>query len=156
MNKKVIWSLVLLAIFGLIGYYFSPESKLANGQKADKIVINKANHELLLFNNEDLLASYSVSLGKKGLGKKTREGDNLTPEGRFKGKKRPQSKFHKAISIGEWGDCCGVLIHGQQYGWIGKFHRWVDLSEGCVALTNDEIDEIFSAVNNGVMIEINP
>lgn len=156
MNKKVIWSLVLLAIFGLIGYYFSPESKLANGQKADKIVINKANHELLLFNNEDLLASYSVSLGKKGLGKKTREGDNLTPEGRFKGKKRKQTKFHKAISIGEWGDCCDVLIHGQQYGWIGKFHRWVDLSEGCVALTNDEIDEIFSAVNNGVIIEINP
>ena len=49
MNKKVIWSLVLIAIFGLIGYYFSPESKLANGQKADKIVINKANHELFIF-----------------------------------------------------------------------------------------------------------
>ena len=40
MNKKVIWSLVLIAIFGLIGYYFSPENKLAIGQKADKIVIN--------------------------------------------------------------------------------------------------------------------
>ena len=156
MNKKVIWSLVIIAILGLIGYYFSPENKLAVGQKADKIVINKASHELLLFNNEDLLASYSVSLGKKGLGKKTREGDNLTPEGRFKGKKRSQTKFHKAISIGEWGDCCAVLIHGQEVGWIRKFQRWMDWTEGCVALTNDEIDEIFSAVNNGVIIEINP
>jgi murein L,D-transpeptidase YafK len=156
MDKKVVWALALIAIFGLIGYYFSPESKLAIGQKADKIVINKANHELLLFNNEELLASYSVSLGKKGLGKKTREGDNLTPEGRFKGKKRPQSKFHKAISIGEWGDCCAVLIHGQEVGGIRKFQRWMDWTDGCIALTNDEIDEIYSAVNNGVIIEINP
>ena len=158
MNKRVIWSLVLIAIFGLIGYYFSPENKLAIGQKADKIVINKANHELLLFNDEDLLARYSVSLGKKGLGKKTREGDNLTPEGRFKGKKRPQSKFHKAISIGEWGDCCDVLIHGlgNEYGPYKRFQRWYDWTDGCIALTNDEIDEIYLAVNNGVIIEINP
>jgi murein L,D-transpeptidase YafK len=111
MDKKVVWALVSIAILGLLGYYISPESKLAIGQKTDKIVINKANYELLLFNNEELLASYSVSLGKKGLGKKTREGDNLTPEGRFKGKKRPPSNYHKAISFGEWRFCCGVLIH---------------------------------------------
>ena len=100
MDKKVVWALALIAIFGLIGYYFSPESKLATGQKADKIVINKAIHELLLLNIEDLLSSFRVSLGKKGLGKKTKEGDNLTSKGRFKGKKRPQSNYHKPISIG--------------------------------------------------------
>lgn len=143
---------------GLIGYYFFPESKLAIGQKADKIVINKANHELLLFKNEELLASYSVSLGKKGLEKKTREGDNLTPEGRFKGTKRKQTQYHKAIAVGEWGACCDVLIHGlgNEYGPYKRFQRWYDWTDGCIALTNDEIDEIYSVVNNGVIIEINP
>ncbi|MFN5336218.1 MAG: murein L,D-transpeptidase family protein [Bacteroidota bacterium] len=155
-NKSKFWILVLCLFIGLIGYYLLPETNLKIGQKADKIIINKANHELLLYENEDLIATYKVSLGRKGLGKKTILGDNLTPEGRFLGKKRGQSEFYKAISIGEWGECCGVLIHGQKYSWVGKFQRWMDWTEGCIALTNNEMDEIYAAVSDGVIIEINP
>lgn len=154
--KKSLLTAVLI-ISGLAFYYFYPEIKLNEGQKADKIIINKTNHELLLFQNDELLATYKVSLSKKGLSKKTREGDNLTPEGLFKGKKRSYSNYHKAIEIGEWGKCCNVLIHGQgqKLKWAGKFHRWIDLTDGCVMVTNDEIDEIYAAVKNGVIIEIN-
>lgn len=157
-KNKIIWLTIILLFSGLIVYYFYPEEKLTAGQKADKIVINKANHELLLFFNEDLIASYKVSLGRKGLGKKTKKGDNLTPEGRFKGKKNTQTQYHKAIGVGEWGDCCDVLIHGlgNEYGRFKRFHRWRDWTKGCIALTNDEIDEIYKAVNNGVIIEIKP
>ena len=103
------------------------------------------------------------------MNKKTRPGDSLTPEGRFKGKKRTQTQYHKAIAVGEWGDCCDVLIHGLGNGYspeifnvkiimgrFKRFHRWRDWTLGCIALTNDEIDEIYKAVNNNVIIEINP
>jgi murein L,D-transpeptidase YafK len=155
-KRNTIWLASLFIILGMIVYYFYPEQQLKDGQKADKIVVNKDDHELLLYYKDEVIASYSVSLSKKGLAKKTMKGDNLTPEGSFKAKKGLATKFHKAIGVGEWEDCCLVRIHGQEYDWAGKFLRWVDWTEGCIALTNDEIDEIYGAVNNGVIIEINP
>ena len=164
---KIIGLTTLIVIFGLTVYYFYPEEKLTEGQKADKIIINKANHELLLFYKEELIANYKVSLGRNGLDKKTKKGDNLTPEGRFPGKKTTITSYHKAIAVGEWGNCCGVLIHGLGHkpspeifhinmARFKRFHRWYDWTLGCIALTNDEIDEIYKAVNDGVIIEINP
>jgi murein L,D-transpeptidase YafK len=168
-KSTIFWLSILIVFLGLIVYYFYPESKLKDGQKADKIIINKSNHELLLYYKEELIARYKVALCTNGLNKKTKEGDSLTPEGRFKGKKRTQTRYHKAIAVGEWGDCCGVLIHGlgNEYspeifhvkiimGRFKRFHRWRDWTKGCVALTNEEIDEIYKAVNNNVIIEINP
>lgn len=157
-KRKIIFITILTLILGLTVYYFYPEQEVKDGQKADKIVVNKADHELLLYYKDDLIASYSVSLSKNGLGKKTMKGDNLTPEGRFKAKKGLATKFHKAIGVGEWEDCCRVRIHGlkQEFGWVGKFHRWVDWTEGCIALTNNEIDEVHKAIVDGTMIEINP
>ena len=111
-KSKIIGLTTLIVLLGLITYYFYPEEKLTDGQKADKIVVNKADHELLLYYKDDLIASYSVSLSKNGLDKKTMKGDNLTPEGRFKAKKGLATKFHKAIGVGEWEDCCRVRIHG--------------------------------------------
>jgi murein L,D-transpeptidase YafK len=157
-KSKIILLISLMALSGLMFYYFYPEEKLTEGQKADRIVINKAQHELLLYSKKQFIASYAVSLGRNGLGKKTKSGDWLTPEGIFKGKKLKQTKYHKAISIGKWGDQCGVWIHGigDEYGHLKRFHRWRDWTKGCIALTNDEIDEIYNAVDDGVIIEINP
>lgn len=154
-KSTIFWLSILIGFLGLIVYYFYPESKLKDGQKADKIIINKSNHELLLYYKEELMATYKVALGTNGLHKKTKLGDGLTPEGSFKGKKRTQSNFHKAIAVGEWGVRCNVLIHGQKFSWIRKFQPWYDWTHGCIALTNDEIDEIYKAVNNNVLIEIN-
>ena len=157
-KDRIILLTTLIFVFCIVVYYFYPEEKLKEGQKADKIVINKANHQLLLFFKEEQIACYKVSLGRKGLGKKTKKGDNLTPEGRFIGRKKAQTEYHKAIGVGEWGDCCAVLIHGlgDEYGQFKRFHRWCDWTQGCIAVTNDEIDEIYKAVNDGVIIEINP
>lgn len=91
--------------------------------KKRKIVVSKSDQEPLLYFREKLIASYPVSLSENGLGKKSRKGDNLTPEGNFKAEKGLSTKFHKAIGVGEWEDCCLVRINGQKYGWIGKFQR---------------------------------
>jgi murein L,D-transpeptidase YafK len=157
-KSKVIWLTLILLFLVLIVCYLYPEKQLREGQKADRIVVNKSEHELLLYDKEELVARYKVSLSKKGLAEKTKEGDNLTPEGIFKAKKIYSQKFRKAISVGKWGDCCAVLIHGLEprYSWVRKFQRWMDWTEGCIALTNDEMNEIYEAIIPGSMIEINP
>lgn len=75
-KSKIILLTTLIFFFCIVVYYVYPEEKLKVGQKADKIVINKANHQLLLFSKEEQIASYKVSLGSKGLGRKTKKGDN--------------------------------------------------------------------------------
>ncbi|MBM3454963.1 MAG: L,D-transpeptidase [Bacteroidetes bacterium] len=161
--KKIIY-LFLLILTAVTGYYFYPEHQLSTGQKANKIVIYKTKHQLLLFNKGEQIASYKISISKKGLAKKRKLGDNLTPEGKnFKGVKRANTKssnykYPKSIEVGYWGQCCGVLIHGQseKISWLRKFHRWRDRTEGCIMVTNDEFNEIYNAVDNGVIIDIYP
>jgi murein L,D-transpeptidase YafK len=151
--KKIIRYSLLALLIALPLYYFWPENQLKPGQKIDKILVKKEQHILEVFYKGELLASYPVSLSKKGLAKRRKCGDNLTPEGQFRITKRTWSAFHKGIDVG-YG--CDVLIHGQKYGWVGKFHRWNDWTLGCIALTNIEIDEIYNAVDNGCPIEIMP
>ena len=145
-------SLILLLI-GLGTYYIWPENQLNGIDKVDKLVVYKKNHLLEVLNKNKVIASYSISLSKNGLDKKHKCGDGLTPEGNFRVQKRTHSDFHKAIDIG-YG--CNVLIHGQKYGWIGKFHRWIDWTQGCIALTNSEIDELYKVISNGCPISIKP
>jgi murein L,D-transpeptidase YafK len=151
--KKIIRFSLLALLIALPLYYFWPENQLKPGQKIDKILVKKEQHTLEVFYKGELLASYPISLSKKGLAKRRKCGDHLTPEGQFRIKKRTRSAFHKGIDVG-YG--CDVLIHGQKYGWVGKFHRWNDWTLGCIALTNPEIDEIYNAVDNGCPIEIMP
>jgi murein L,D-transpeptidase YafK len=149
----------ILKLFGfgslitVLTYYFLPEQQLTPGQKADKIMVYKSDHVLKLYYQGEIIASYSVSISKNGLGAKKKCGDHLTPEGQFRITKRTWSAYHKGIDVG-YG--CDVLIHGQKYGWVGKFHRWNDWTLGCIALTNPEIDELYDAVENGCPIEIMP
>ena len=76
-RSTIFWLLILIVFLVLIVYYFYPEGQLKDDQKADKIIINKAKHELLLYYKEELIASYKVSLGRNGLNKKTKEGRRL-------------------------------------------------------------------------------
>ena len=102
-KSTIFWLSILIVFLGLIVYYFYPESKLKDDQKADKIIINKANHELLLYYKEELIATYKVSLGRNGLNKKTKQGDWLTPEGRLKEKKRPKLNITKQVELENGG-----------------------------------------------------
>lgn len=147
--KFLFWGLLL----ALTIYYFYPESQLNPSQRVDKIEIYKKEHTLKLFYHDRAIASYPISISKLGLAPKRICGDNLTPEGTFHLTKRTWSAYHKAIDLG-YG--CDVLIHGLKYPWIGKFHRWTDWTLGCVALTNDEIDEIYNAVENNCIVTIYP
>jgi murein L,D-transpeptidase YafK len=171
-KKKIIWLTVFLTLAGLMTYYFYPEDKLSNDIQIDSIVVYKSKREMLVYANEQLLKTYKISLGRQPIGAKEFEGDKKTPEGiYFINDKNPNSGYHKNLSISypNKGDIekekkkeksagGDIKIHGlrNKRGFIGKFHRWFDWTLGCIAVTNEEIDELYRAVKIGTCIEIKP
>lgn len=140
--------------------------------RVDSILVEKAAHRLSLFQRGRVTRSYVVALGQQPVGDKVRRGDMRTPEGRFTIEARnPQSRFHRALRISypdaahrerarKLGVSPGgdIMIHGlpPKQAWVGAAHRDFDWTEGCIALTNEEIEEIWSAVPIGTPIHILP
>jgi len=140
--------------------------------QADRILIEKAKREMSLLRTGKVLRTYRVALGHNPVGPKTRQGDRRTPEGLYTIDARyAPSEYHRALHISypnaadraqarklgvdPGGD---ILIHGlpNGLGYIGKAHRLWDWTKGCIAVTDEEIEEIWSLVPNGTPVEIRP
>jgi murein L,D-transpeptidase YafK len=138
----------------------------------DRIVVEKAARKLSIFRDGRQLKTYRVALGRSPIGPKEKEGDMKTPEGIYKiDSRNSQSSFHLALHISypsandnaraaERGVSAGfdIMIHGiaNGRGWIGAFHRWEDWTAGCIALTDEEIKELWRVTPDGTTIEIRP
>ena len=139
---------------------------------ADSIVIEKAKRTLTLYSDGYMVRTYRVALGKQPAGDKVKRGDGRTPEGLFHvDYKNPQSKYHMALHISypdavharraaalgvsPGGD---IMIHGlpAAYANLGEAQADYDWTEGCVAVTDAEIEEIWRAVPPGSPVEIKP
>jgi len=171
-KSKIIWLTIFLIFLGLTVYYFYPEDKLPDDIQIDKLVVYKSKRQLLAYSNGQLVKTYKISLGRKPIGDKEFEGDKKTPEGLyFINDKNPNSGYHKNLGISypdkddienakRLGKPTGgdVKIHGlrNKTGFIRKFHRWFDWTLGCIAVTDEEIDELYNAVKIGTEIEIKP
>lgn len=141
-------------------------------ERADRILVLKAERRLILFRGQRRLASYDIALGRNPAGHKQREGDSRTPEGRYRVDWRnPQSAYHlslhvsypndddKARAAARGEDPGGmIMIHGlpNGLGWAGASALMRDWTEGCIAVTNDAIAEIWRLVPDGTLIEIKP
>lgn len=142
------------------------------GAHADSVVVSKKEHRLTLLSEGKLLKTYKVALGGDPIGPKTRQGDHKTPEGMYVLDRRNEhSRFYRSIHISypsakdmavarKLGVSPGgdVYVHGlpNGFGWVGAGHRVKDWTDGCIAVTNEEMDEIWRAVPNGTPIEIKP
>jgi len=140
--------------------------------KADSILILKKDHLLELMAGGRVIRTYHVALGQGGLAPKQREGDGRTPEGHYTIDARSaESHYHKAFHISypnsedkrraaKLGVSPGgaVMIHGlpNGKGYLGSMHRMYDWTLGCVALTDEEIDELWNLVPVGTPVEIRP
>jgi murein L,D-transpeptidase YafK len=139
---------------------------------AGKVVVLKKERTLQLLSQGNVIKTYRVALGGDPVGAKTRQGDHRTPEGIYVlDSRNAHSQFYKSIHISypsardratarQRGISPGgeVFVHGlpKGYGWVGASHRAKDWTEGCIAVTNQEIDEIWLAVLDGTPIEIRP
>ena len=138
----------------------------------DRVVVLKKEHVLQLLSQGKVVKTYKVALGGDPVGPKTRQGDHKTPEGTYVlDFRNAHSQFYKSIHISypnereraaarrkgvsPGGD---VFVHGlpNGYGSIGAAHRLKDWTDGCIAVTDKEIDEIWNAVTDGTPIEIQP
>jgi murein L,D-transpeptidase YafK len=159
------WGFLLFC--GLVSAQSSPDPL-----HADRVVVLKRERALQLVNQGRVIKTYKVALGGDPVGLKTRQGDHKTPEGIYVlNSRNAHSQFYKSIyisypnatdraaarrkDVSPGGD---VFVHGlpNGYGWVGASHRLKDWTDGCVAVTNQEIDEIWQAVPNGTPIEIKP
>ena len=148
-------------------------STLANAvEYADKVLVEKSTETLLLLKNGRVLKKFHVSFGAHPKGHKRQQGDERTPEGKYiLDYKNAHSKFYKSIHISypnktdrerarkahvnPGGD---IMIHGQKngLGWLSLVSQRFNWTDGCIAVTNDEMDEIWKAVKPGTPIEIRP
>ena len=117
-----------------------------------------------------MLKTYHVALGRNPIGAKEQEGDNKTPEGIYTiDYRNPKSDYHLALHISypsaeditraaQRGVNAGfdIMIHGLPNGQdrIGAAHRQKDWTAGCIAVTDEEIDELYRVTPDGTTIEI--
>ena len=144
----------------------------AAAQKVDSILILKKEHVLELLSAGKVIKTYKVALGQGGLAPKQREGDGRTPEGHYTiDARNDASHYHRALHVSypnaedrqraaRLGVAPGgaIMIHGLPNGMekIGAAHRLYDWTLGCIAVTDYEIDEIWSMVPVGTPVEIRP
>ena len=169
-KSSIIVLLIAFVFLLLLIYYFLPYSPLPAAVVIDKIVVLKSRHRLLAYSGEKLIRSFTISLGRNSEGTKEYEGDYKTPEGLYTiNDKNPNSQFQKSLGISypnkqdlinasRTGKPAGgdIKIHGlrNDQGYFGRFQRWRDWTSGCIALTNEEIDDLYSHTPVGTPIEI--
>ena len=140
--------------------------------KADRVILFKGERKLVLVQGNRILRVYRVALGRYSKGRKTRLGDARTPEGSYTLDYRlDDSKFYRSIHVSYPNDrdlahaqAMGVspggpiMIHGLPEDWNASQlnHPQLDWTQGCIAVSNREIDEIWAAVRDGTPIEILP
>ncbi|MEZ4332410.1 MAG: L,D-transpeptidase family protein [Myxococcota bacterium] len=159
---------VVLAFALLLGCDSAPSVP----DNVDQILVEKGERRLTLLIKGQPVRTYRVALGGEPIGHKRQEGDERTPEGEYLiDRRNSESSFHRSIRISypnaedrAAAEANGVdpggliMIHGIRngLGWIGKLHRFVDWTDGCIAVTNSEMDEIWGSVQLQTPVEIRP
>jgi murein L,D-transpeptidase YafK len=138
----------------------------------DKVLIEKKERRLMLLSKGEVIKTYKIALGGNPIGPKERKGDNKTPEGTyFIDSRNRDSGYHlslhisypndkdkmraKELGVSPGGD---IMIHGIKNGltWVGASHAEVDWTKGCIAVTDEEMEEIYRLVPNNTIVEIRP
>lgn len=143
--------------------------------RPDMVLVEKSEKKMYLMLKGRVLREYPIVLGKNPVGPKVRAGDGRTPEGVYELTwKNPDSRFYRSINISypnegdaaraqalgvEPGDL--IMIHGSpnwvpSVDWAKKYLQRKDWTDGCIAVTNDIMDEIWDLVREGTPITIEP
>ena len=142
---------------------------------ADKIIIKKSTRMLYLSQGGEIFQKYHVSLGQNPIGAKEVEGDMKTPEGAYLLDWRQESnQYYKSLHLSypnaqekarakALGVSAGgmIMIHGTPPAWsLSPYGDWmnvlIDWTDGCIAMSNDDIEEVWEQTVDGTTIVIVP
>jgi murein L,D-transpeptidase YafK len=148
------------------------QTGLVRSATADSVVVEKGEHRMTLFAGGQAVGKYLIALGKRPIGAKEAKGDFRTPEGLYHiDARNAGSQYHRALHVSYPNDVDraraqtlgvdpggDIMIHGlpNGQGAVGLAHRSYDWTNGCVAVTDQEIEEIWSAVPIGTPVRIKP
>lgn len=169
----LLWFQVAVASSGGTSGKLSLDTQaMADALAADSILVEKSARTLYLFSGEREIRRYRISLGDNPRGHKQRQGDKRTPEGRYIiDYRNPQSRYHLSLHISypnpqdrlraeSQGDDPGgmIMIHGMpnHKRWTHDYLIRNDWTDGCIAVSNRDMEEIWQLVKDGTPIEIRP
>lgn len=161
-------------LFALFIIFFTVSTHAQQDITVDNIVVEKAQRRLTLKNGENIIRQYKIALGKQPVGAKEKEGDNKTPEGNYVIEAHnPRSSYHLSLRISyptpeqrkkaaenKYSPGGDIMIHGFPNWVLNKpfslIHEHMDWTQGCIAVTDEEIEEIYQLVKDGTPISILP
>lgn len=143
----------------------TPPAMVPVSQRADRIHVDKSERRMQLLRGGKVLRTYRILLGDAPVGHKHQQGDEKTPEGDYRiSGRNPNSRFHLSLRISYPNDADrkqarkrgvdpggDIMIHGGN-SVLYPF----DWTDGCIAVSNKEIEEIWSLVPTGIPIRIDP
>lgn len=155
-----------------VAVWFQTGTSAAARQNASHILVDKSDRRLTLMQGQAVLATFPIALGGASEGHKGEEGDQRTPEGRYRiDWRNDKSAYHLSLHISYPNDAdmaraeaAGkdpggmIMIHGQRnyLGWLAYLTQRFDWTDGCIAVTNADMDIIWNSVPDGTPIEITP
>jgi murein L,D-transpeptidase YafK len=166
---KILRAVLLLALCAILASCAAPSKfKTYNGPEVTRILVYKDSRRMYLMHHETVLKHYDIDLGFSPVGPKEVEGDGKTPEGDyFIDRRNPRSSFHLSLGISypqphhvavarELGSRAGgdIFIHGGPRRGIDP--NGPDWTAGCIAVTDEEIEDIYAMVRTGTPISIYP
>lgn len=175
MKKYIILLSFLCACVGIWLFYDKPQKSKESLQNMPitHIVVEKSKRTLTLYNNDEIVKIYSIALGGNPIGHKQFEGDKKTPEGTYViDSKNPNSRYFLNLGISypneidkafakNAGKSAGgdIKIHGLPNGFgfaSAIFKAYGDWTNGCIALDNESMQEIYNLVPINTPITILP
>jgi murein L,D-transpeptidase YafK len=167
MNLLRVFAALVIAL-GLAACSSDSKFQTYTGPEITHILISKTEREMYLFHEDKLIKTYPVDFGFAAKGHKQFEGDGKTPEGTYRiDRRNPNSAFHLSLGISypnakdiafakahgknPGGD---IFIHGQPNG--KKRPNRPDWTAGCIAVTNEHMEEIYAMIGDGTLVTILP
>ena len=163
---------LVLALWGLSVSFAAPAPAAAAVLAADHVVVRKAQHKLYLYDGSRLLGEYKVALGLNPVGSKERERDFRTPEGRyFLTRRNTHSDFFLSIQVSypnkndqlrakknRWAPGGSIMIHGSPNTpkHPAAYYAANDWTDGCIALSNSDMVEVWLRTQDNIPIDIYP
>ncbi|MFN3525604.1 MAG: murein L,D-transpeptidase family protein [Paracoccus sp. (in: a-proteobacteria)] len=165
------FTISMLAVLAACGSPQPPSKfQLYNGPPITQVSVNKGQRRMHLLSGKTVVRSYDISLGFQPVGHKQFEGDGKTPEGvYFVDRFNPRSRYHLSVGVSypnerdkafaaahgrnPGGD---IFIHGRGPDGNNLFPRQRDWTAGCIAVSDEEVQEIYAAIQPGTMVVIYP
>jgi murein L,D-transpeptidase YafK len=149
-----------------------PMDTLSSLPAVDRVVVRKAERRLLLMQGGNVVRSYRVQLGLNPVGQKERSGDFRTPEGTYRLERRnPRSDYFLSIKVSypnqadlrrarvrHWDTGGSIMIHGlpNYLRHEPEYYENTDWTDGCIAVSNADMVEIWMLTPDNVPIDILP